>query len=195
MAELIYGGGLRISECCKLRVKDIDFDSNLLFVRAGKGSKDRSTLLAQSVKPALTAHLERVRALHRKDLSEGHGEVALPCALDRKYPNAPAEWRWQWVFPQENRWINPQTKQQGRHHTDESLIQKAVRDAVPRAGLTKRVTCHTFRQTFATHLLEGGYDIRTVQELPGHNDVETTMIYTHVLNRGPAGVRSPVDGL
>jgi integrase len=122
-------------------------------------------------------------------------DVQMPMALDRKYPNAPKKWRWQWLFPQEKRWINPQTRQQGRQHADESLIQKAVREADSRAGLTKRATCHTFRRSFASHLLEGGYDIRTVQELLGHRDVRTTMIYTHVLNRGPAGVRSPVDGL
>jgi integrase len=151
--------------------------------------------IASSLKAPLHDHLKKVKAIHERDLAQGWGRVQMPTALDRKYPSAPAEWRWQWVFPQENRWINSQTAQQGRHHIDESLIQKAVRDAVSRAGLTKRVTCHTFRHSFATHLLEGGYDIRTVQELLGHNDVKTTMIYTHVLNRGPAGVRSPVDGL
>jgi hypothetical protein len=147
---------------------------------------------------AFLTHLavkEKVRTIHEGDLADGWGRVLLPDALDRKYPNAPKEWRWQWVFPQENRWKSTQTREEGRHHVDESLVQKAVREAVSRAGLTKHATCHTFRHSFATHLLEGGYDIRTVQELLGHKDVKTTMIYTHVLNRGPSGVRSPVDGL
>jgi len=150
----------------------------------------------QMAEPEINSYLlKKVKALYERDLAEGWGRVQMPTALDRKYPNAPKDWRWQWVFPQENRWMNPETKEQGRHHVDESLVQKAVRAAVARAGLTKRATCHTFRNSFATHLLEGGYDIWTVQELLGHNDVKTTMIYTHVLNRGPAGVRSPVDGL
>lgn len=152
-------------------------------------------MLPESLKAPLRSHLRTVRAVHQKDVAEGWGRVNLPGALDRKYPRASAEWRWQWVFPQEGRWTNPRTREQGRHHLDESLVQKAVREAATRAGLTKRVTCHTFRHSFATHLLESGYDIRTVQELLGHSDVRTTMIYTHVLNRGPAGVKSPIDGL
>jgi site-specific recombinase XerD len=166
-----------------------------ILVWDGKGAKDRITMLPGSLKAALQHHLKKVKEIHDTDPAQGWGLVQMPMALDRKYSNAPARWRWQWVFPQENRWIDPQTKQQGRHHTDESLIQKAVRDAVSRAGLTKRVICHTFRHSFATHLLEDGYDICTVQELLGHNDVKTTMIYTHVLNKGPAGVSSPLDGL
>jgi integron integrase len=195
MASLMYGTGLRLMECLRLRVQDIDFSRNEILVRDGKGAKDRITMLPETLKAQLQNHLKKVKAIHEKDLNEGWGRVLMPDALDRKYPNAPKEWRWQWIFPQENRWVNLKTKEQGRHHVDESLVQKAVRDAVVRVGLTKRVTCHTFRHSFATHLLEGGYDIRTVQELLGHSDLKTTMIYTHVLNCGPAGVRSPIDGL
>jgi len=195
MASLMYGAGLRLMECLRLRVQDIDFARNEIIIRDGKGAKDRITMLPESLKVLLQDHLTRVKAIHAKDLADGWGRVQLPEALDRKYPNAPTEWRWQWVFPQENRWKNSKTGEEGRHHIDESLLQKAVKDAVVRAGLTKRATCHTFRHSFATHLLEGGYDIRTVQELLGHQDVKTTMIYTHVLNRGPAAVRSPIDAL
>jgi len=152
-------------------------------------------MVPTSLKGPLQQHFTQVKTIHEKDLAAGWGRVQLPDALERKYPNAPREWRWQWVFPQEKRWKNPRTQEQGRHHIDDSLVQKAIKDAVIRAGLTKRASCHTFRHSFATHLLEGGYDIRTVQELLGHNDVKTTMIYTHVLNRGPSGVRSPVDEL
>lgn len=195
MASLLYGAGLRLMECLSLRVQDIDFARNEITVRAGKGDKDRRTMLPESLKKPLERHLRAVKRVHEKDLADGWGRVLMPDALDRKYPNAPTDWRWQWVFPQANRWRNAQTGEQGRHHIDEALLQRAVRDAVARAGLTKRASCHTFRHSFATHLLEAGYDIRTVQELLGHSDVKTTMIYTHVLNRGPAGVRSPVDGL
>ncbi len=195
MASLMYGSGLRLMECLRLRVQDIDFARNEILVRDGKGGKDRATMLPKSVSGPLQEHLRQVKVTHRNDLADGWGRVQMPMALDHKYPNAPADWRWQWVFPQEKRWKNGRTGQEGRHHVDPSLVQRVVKQAVTRAELTKRATCHTFRHSFATHLLEGGYDIRTVQELLGHKDVKTTMIYTHVLNRGPAGVRSPVDGL
>jgi len=162
MASLMYGAGLRLMECLRLRVQDIDFARNEIIIRDGKGAKDRITMLPESLKVLLQDHLTRVKAIHAKDLADGWRRVQLPEALDRKYPNAPTEWRWQWVFPQENRWKNSKTGEKGRHHIDESLLQKAVKDAVARAGLTKRATCHTFRHSFATHLLEGGYDIRTV---------------------------------
>lgn len=195
MASLLYGSGLRLAECLALRVQDLDFERREILVRDGKGSKDRVTMLPGSLVEPLRAHLEQVRAVHAADISAGWGRVALPEALARKYPNAPGEWRWQWVFPQEGRWTNPRTGEQGRHHHDDSILQKAVRRAVIDAGLVKRATCHSFRHSFATHLLDTGYDIRTVQELLGHQDVRTTMIYTHVLQRGGRGVKSPADDL
>ncbi|MCJ7587414.1 MAG: integron integrase [Candidatus Aminicenantes bacterium] len=195
MASLMYGAGLRLMECLRLRIQDIDFSRNEILVRDGKGAKDRITMLPESLKGPLQDHLKRVKEVHDRDLAAGWGRVLMPDALDRKYPNAPKEWRWQWVFPQDNRWRNHETGEEGRHHVHESIIQKAVSGAVKKAGLVKRATCHTFRHSFATHLIESGYDIRTVQELLGHKDVKTTMIYTHVLNRGGKGVKSPVDDL
>ncbi|MBN1957888.1 MAG: integron integrase [Desulfuromonadales bacterium] len=195
MASLLYGSGLRLMECLRLRVQDLDFSSKEILVRDGKGGKDRRTMLPQALIPVLRDHSLRIKHIHEKDLADGWGRVELTGALERKYPNASAEWRWQWVFPQENRWKNKTTGDEGRHHVHESILQKAVKAAVYKAGIVKRVGCHTFRYAFATHLLMNGYDIRTIQELMGHKDLNTTMIYTHVLNKGGKGVSSPLDGL
>ena len=193
MAELLYGAGLRLMECVRLRVKDLDFARNQIMVRDGKGGKDRVTMLPGKVRGPLAAHLERVRSLHEQDLGRGCGRVYLPHALARKYPSAASEWGWQWVFPASKLSRDPRTGEVRRHHSDEQGLQRAVRRAVREAGVNKPGSCHTFRHSFATHLIEDGYDIRTVQELLGHSSVETTQIYTHVLNKGGKGVRSPLD--
>ena len=195
IAVLMYGTGMRLTECLRLRVKDIDFGSGEITIREGKGDKDRRTILPEKAKAPLRAHLEQVKKIHARDLANGYGRVPLPYALNRKYPNASAEWGWQYVFPQQNRWVNARTGEQGRHHVDQSIVQKAIKAAVREAGIVKPATSHTMRHSFATHLLEDGYDIRTIQELLGHKDVKTTMIYTHVLNRGGRGVKSPADSL
>ncbi|MEK7859506.1 MAG: integron integrase [Elusimicrobiota bacterium] len=195
MATLLYGSGLRLMECCQLRVKDLDFDQNQIVVRAGKGNKDRYTMFPTSVQEPLRKHLDFVRLQHQEDLKGGLGRVALPNALDRKYPNAPKEWGWQWVFPATTHYTDDVSGEQRRHHLHQSVLQKAFKIARLRAGIAKPAGCHTLRHSFATHLLEDGYDIRTVQELLGHADVSTTMIYTHVLNRGGKGVKSPADRL
>ena len=195
IANVLYGAGLRLMECLRLRVKDVDFAANQIVVREGKGQKDRITMLPVIVKGPLTDHLTRVREVHQRDLQCGFGRVLLPDALARKYPNADKEWGWQWVFPASQMSVDPRSGEQRRHHLHDSMPQKAVRTARLKSGLIKPAHCHTLRHSFATHLLAAGYDIRTIQELLGHRDVSTTMIYTHVLNRGGHGVQSPADSL
>jgi integron integrase len=193
LALLFYGAGLRLLEGARLRVQDVDFSANLIVIRDGKGAKDPVTMLPAAVKAALARHLAEVRRQHEGDLQAGAGWVELPDALGRKYPNAGRQWGWQWVFPATRLYFHRETRQRRRHHLHESVTQRAVKDAVRRSGIAKHAKCHTFRHSFATHLLEDAYDIRTVQELLGHRDVATTMIYTHVPNRGRAAVRSPAD--
>lgn len=195
MASLLYGAGLRLLECLRLRVKDVDFAGHQLFIRAAKGNKDRSTLLPSIIENPLQKHMRVVRSLHQQDIENGFGSVYLPDALKRKYPRADREWGWQWVFPAHRISIDPRSGAQRRHHLHESVLQRAIKEAARKIDLSKPASCHTLRHSFATHLLEDGYDIRTIQELLGHRDVNTTMIYTHVLNRGGKGVFSPMDRL
>jgi integron integrase len=193
MASLLYGAGLRLTECLTLRVKDVDFVRGQITVRNGKGGKDRVTMLPQSLVPALHVQMERTQTLHRLDIEQGFGEASLPFALARKYPKAGFEWGWQYIFPSSKRSVDPYSGKTKRHHVFEDTLQRAVKQAIRSAGITKPASCHTFRHSFATHLLDRGQDIRTIQELLGHNDVSTTMIYTHVLGKGVQGVVSPLD--
>jgi len=196
VAAILYGGGLRLLEALRLRIKDVDFAARLLLVREGKGAKDRRTMLPDSLHEPLRAQIEFVRRRHRTDLAAGRGEVWLPAALDRKYRGAAREFGWQYLFPASRLAVDPRSGIVRRHHLDESAVQRALKDAVREAGIDKPVVCHSLRHSFATHLLEDGYDIRTIQELLGHADVKTTMIYTHVLQRsGGRGVRSPLDAM
>lgn len=193
MAQILYGSGLRLMECLRLRVKDVDFEYKTFTVRDGKGEKDRIAPLPDSIIPDLRRQIERVRLLHEEDLSAGFGEVYLPTALENKYPNASRELAWQYLFPSPKRSLDRRSGRERRHHMDESGLQRTIKESTQKAGIQKRVSPHTFRHSFATHLLQNGYDIRTVQELLGHKDVRTTMIYTHVLQRGGMAVKSPLD--
>ena len=195
MVALMYGSGLRFMECLRLRVLDIDFDRRELFIRAGKGGKDRVTMLPESAIPGLRRQLALVEQYHEMNIVQGINHVSLPYALRKKYPNAGKQLKWQFIFASKSLSIEPGTGNRGRHHLHEKTVQKTIRNAIKKAGILKHATCHTFRHSFATHLLESGYDIRTVQELMGHKHVNTTMIYTHVLNRGGKGVKSPMDNL
>jgi integron integrase len=193
MAELLYGSGLRLMECVRLRVKDVELEQGRIIVREGKGANDRVTVLPETVGRRLQEHLVGVKRWHDADLAQGHGAVYLPGALERKYPGANREWAWQYVFPADRLSVDPRSGTVRRHHAEERGLQVAVRRALESAGIARGASCHSLRHSFATHLLENGYDIRTVQELLGHKDVSTTQIYTHVLNRPGLGVKSPLD--
>jgi integron integrase len=195
MGKLMYGCGLRLMECLRLRIKDIDFENNLLMVRSGKGEKDRALMLPEKIREELMKHVASVKEIHDQDMKMGYGEVSLPDALEKKYPSAPKEWGWQWVFPAEKLSVDPRTGKVMRWHIHPSAIQRAVKEAVLKASVPKMASCHTLRHSFATHLLEAGHNIRTIQELLGHKHVNTTMIYTHVIRKKPSEIRSPLDGL
>ncbi len=195
MAGLLYGSGLRLIECLRLRIKDIDFEYKQITVRNGKGQKDRLTMLPEKLIEQLHQQVEKAQILHKQDLANGFGEVYLPNSLEHKYPNANKEFLWQYIFPANRISTDPRSKKQRRHHYNEKALQRAVKKAIQKAGINKQGSCHTLRHSFATHLLEAGYDIRTIQELLGHKSVETTMIYTHVLNKGGTAVHSPLDNL
>lgn len=193
IARLLYGTGMRVMECLRLRIQDIDIPRNTIIIRSGKGNKDRAALLPRDLVPAIQHQLKVASAIHRADLTEGYGEVYLPNALERKYPNANREWGWQYLFQASRRAVDPRSNKTRRHHLDASVVNKALKSAISEAGITKHGSCHALRHSFATHMLEDGYDIRTVQTLLGHKDVKTTMIYTHVLQQGPLGAKSPLD--
>ncbi|MGA1870593.1 MAG: integron integrase [bacterium] len=195
MTMLLYGSGLRLMECLRLRVKDVDFDYNQIVVRDTKGNVDRVTMLPQGVKKPLKHYREKVKRIHEADLKKGYGAVYLPYALEKKYPHANREWGWQYIFPASQISIDPRSGSKRRHHVHEAVLQRAIKVALRKAGIVKHASSHSFRHSFATHLLEDGYDIRTIQELLGHKDVKTTMIYAHVLNRGGRGIESPADRL
>jgi integron integrase len=195
LAQLMYGCGLRLMECLRLRIKDVDFENDLLMVRSGKGEKDRALMIPGKIREELAKHITSVKEVHDQDLKMGYGEVSLPDALEKKYPGAPKEWGWQWVFPAEKLSVDPRTGKVMRWHIHPSAIQRAVKEAVIKAGLPKMASCHTLRHSFATHLLEAGHNIRTIQELLGHKHVNTTMIYTHMIRKKPSEIRSPLDGL
>jgi integron integrase len=193
MAGILYGAGLRLMECARLRIKDVEFNRDRITIRSGKGRKDRVTMLPRTVKGPLAAHLEDVRRQHASDLRHGLGSVELPFAIARKYPSAKWEWSWQWVFPAKRTYHDTETGERRRHHIHESVLQRAVKEAVRKSGITKPASCHSLRHSFATHLLESGRDIRKIQELLGHTDLRTTMIYTHVIGQGGKGIPSPLD--